>query len=161
MADFLPLTTLAIEDCREHFTQHPDIDQAIVDYLVRHVNGLLCAEVEQVVTDLFRSRLEKGTNDVATARYIRRTLGRSVVRNVKYREIKDKIAFFGDDFGIKFEEFVENSVGEEGVETLGMAVGKRDQDAHHQPPSITFSELEEAHRVASLVVEDVQKTLET
>ena len=160
MPNLLPLTDTAISDYRNHLESFPDTEQPILDYLVRHINGLMCAEIEQVITDLFRNRLEQGTNDVAISNYIRRILGRSAVRNARFREIRDKLSFFGDEFGQTFEEFVGISVGEEGIEKLGIAVGKRDQDAHHQPPSLTFSDLEEAFGVASLVVQDVQKALE-
>ena len=155
----LPLTNAAITDCRDHVNQHPDTDPVISVYLTRHVNGLMCAEIEWVVTRLIRERLEAGCSDNATSNFLK-TMRRSVVRNATFAEIRDTLALLGRTYGAKFSELVEQTVAEEGIERLGMAVGKRNQNAHESPPDITFRELEETFRAAIQVVDAVKLTLQ-
>lgn len=161
MPDLLPLTNAAISDYRNHLESYPNTDQSILDYLVRHINGLMCSEIEQAVTDLFRTRLAEGSRDASTRSYVERMLGRSVIRNARFREIRNKLDFFGNSYSQQFYDLVYQSVGEDGIERLGIAVGKRDADAHETPPSITFEELEAAFEVANIVMDAVQQTLET
>ena len=139
-------------------TQHPDTDSAILAYLTRHINGLMCGEVEQVVTRLIRERLELGCSDDATSNFLK-SLRRSTVRNATFREIRGSLALFGETYRDDFSDLVYQSVGESGIEKLGMAVGKRNQDAHENPPDITYLELEEAYTVATTIVDAVQITL--
>ena len=154
----LPMTDTAIADCRNHINSHPDIDLAILAYLTRHVNGLMCAEIETVVTRLIRERIEQGC-DNAAANFLA-SFRRSVVRNAKYAEIGDKLALFGDEFKQRYEDAVDNSVGESGIQKLGIAVGKRDDTAHRAPPNITFKELEEAYTAATAIVDAVAVALQ-
>ena len=60
----------------------------------------------------------------------------------------------------KFDKLVDKDVGEDGINKLGIAVGKRDENAHTSPPDITFRELEKAFYFAKKVVEAVKLTLE-
>ena len=143
MTHQLPLTDAAITDCRDHLNQHPDTDSAIIAYLTRHVNGLMCAEIEWVVTRLIRERLETGTSDEATANFLK-TMPRSTVRNATFREIRDTLTRLGSAYSSKFSELVDQNVKEDGIEKLGMAVGKRNQNAHEVPPDITFRELNQS-----------------
>ena len=160
MPSILPLTETAISDYWRHVDQYPDSDQAILDYLTRHINGLMCAEIERVVTRLIRERLRIGCRDEATANYLT-TLRRSAVRNATLAAIKGTLDLFGSEYGSKFGELVHQSVGDPGISKLGMAVENRNQDAHDNPPDITFRELEEAYTVAVQVVEAVRQVLET
>ena len=139
--------------------QHSDADPAIVAYLTRHVNGLMCAEIERVVTRLIRERLEAGCSDEAVLNYLKSTR-RSAIRNAKFREIRNTLRLLGSAYEERFSGLVWSGVGEEGIEKLGMAVGKRDKDAHEDPPDVTFRELEEAYDVATQVVDAVRLTLE-
>ena len=161
MPSLLPRTELALSDYREHIDNHPDTDQVILDCLVRYILILMCAEIEQVVTDLIRRRLAKGSDDAAIASYIQKITERNVIRNAKFREISNKVGFFGSDYQEKFIGLVSNSTKEGDIDRLGLAVGKRDQVAHKRPPSITFQELDVAYTVAKQVVEAVRLTLET
>ena len=70
MALLLPLTDTAISDCRNHINKHPDIDPAVLSYLTRPVNGLMCAEIESVITRLIRERIEVGCSDEATLSFL-------------------------------------------------------------------------------------------
>ena len=155
----LPLTDAAIRDCRDHVNQYPDIDPAITAYLTRYVNGLMCSEIESVVTRLIRERLEAGCSDEATANFLK-TMRRGIVRNATFAEIRDTLALLGSTYRSKFGELVDQTVKEDGIEKLGMAVGKRNQNAHEAPPDITFRELEEAFSIATTMVDAVRVTLE-
>lgn len=155
----LPLTETAIKDCQDHINQHPDIDPVISVYLARYINGLMCMEIEQVVTRLIRDRLAIGCSDTATSNFLK-SMGRSSVRNAKISEIRDTIRLFGNDYGNTFNTLVDQSVGQEGIEKLGMAVRKRNENAHENPPNITFRDLQEAFSIAVKVVEAVKLTLE-
>lgn len=160
MPPLLPLTELALADYRGHIARYPDTDHAVLDYLVRHINSMMCAEVELVATRLIRERLEFGCRDAATANFLK-SLGRSSVRSAKFGELRDSIALLGSTYRARFSDLVHQSVGDAGVEKLGTSVAKRDQAAHERPPSITFQELEAAYTVANQVVEAVRLTLET
>ena len=154
----LPLTETAIKDCKNHINQHPDIDPAIFAYLARHVNGLMCTEIERVVTRLIRDRLAIGCSDNATSNFLK-SLGRSSVRNATISEIRNTIRLLGNDYMDTFINLVDQSVGQEGIEKLGIAVGKRNENAHENPPNITILELEEVFSIATKVVEAVKLTL--
>lgn len=155
----LPLTDTAISDCRAHFAEHPNTDPAISAYLTRHVNALLCAEIEAVTTRLIKERIQSGCNDSATSNFLR-SLSRSAIRNAKYSEIRDTLKLLGVEYGLKFESEVGTSVGESGIETLGTAVGKRDANSHRHPPNITFRELEQVYSIATSIIEAVRVTLD-
>lgn len=159
MTLLLPLTDTAIEDYQLHVKQHPDTGREILAYLTRHINGLMCAEIEQSVTRLIRVRLEIGCSDAATSNFLK-SIGHSSIRNAKIGEIRNALARFGDGYRERFDDLIDQTVDEAGVEKLGMAVGKRNQDAHDNPPDITFRELEEAFHVATAVVDAVRLTLE-
>lgn len=154
----LPLTDTAISDCRRHIEQYSDTDPAIIAYLTRHINGLMCAEIEQVVTRLIRKRLRAGCGDDATLNFIN-SMRRSAIRNATYGEIRKTIKLLGENYDDRFRELVTNAVGEEGIGKLGTAVGKRNEDSHETPPDVTFNELEEAYGVATSVVYAVSRTL--
>ena len=161
MPDLLRLTGAAIADYQNHLGEFPNTDPVIFAYLTRHINGLMCAEIEQVVTRLIRERLERGCRDEATANFLK-SLRRSSIRNATVSEIRDAMKLFGDDHRTKFNDLLDQAaVNEESIGKLGMAVGNRDQDAHESPPNITFRELEEAYVVATAVMDAVRLTLET
>ena len=160
MPDLLPLTGSAITDYQAHLSRHPSTDPIILAYLARHINGLMCAEIEQVTTRLIRERLEIGCSDTATANFLK-SMRRGAIRNAKYSEIRDSLSLFGNEYRDRFSELIQVSIGENGIERLGMAVGKRDQDAHDNPPDITFRELEEAYTIAVTVMDAVQQTLKS
>lgn len=160
MNPLLPLTHTAIADCRDHVNQFPGADPAILAYLTRHVNGLMCAEIERVVTRLIRERLGKGCSDTATSSFLQ-SLGRSSVRNATVSEIRNTIKLLGSQYQEKFNHLLEQTIGQEGIEKLGIAVGKRNENAHENPPDITFGELEDAFSTATKVVDAVRLTLET
>lgn len=155
----LPLTETAIKDCQSHIKQHPDIDPAISAYLARHVNGLMCMEIEQVVTGLIRDRLAKGCSDTATSNFLK-SMGRSSIRNATISEIRNTISLLSNEYKDTFNNTVDQSIGQEGIEKLGIAVGKRNENAHEHPPNITFRELEEVFPIAAKVVEAVRLTLD-
>ena len=96
--------------------------------------------------------------DEAAANFLS-SLHRSTIRNAKHAEISNTLALLGGEFRTRYEDAVNSSVGEEGIEKLGMTVGKRDQSAHQDPPNITFGELEEAYEIAVNVVDAVELSL--
>ena len=163
MPDLLLLTGAAIADYQKHLEQHPDTDQAILAYLTRHINGLMCAEIEQVITRLVRERLESGCKDEATANFLKSMPRHSSIQNAGVRAIRITLSRFGDDHSKRFDAFMSQSksIGEAGTDKLGIAVRKRNEDAHDIPPDITFRELEEAYEVAINVVDAVRHILET
>ena len=158
MSRLLPLTDIALADCRDHEKQCADVDPAILAYLTRHVNGLMCAEIERVVARLVLERLEAGCSAKATLNFVRSTK-RNAVRNPKYGEIRNTLNLLGSDYGQRFGDLVQREVGEEGISKLGIAVGKRNTNAHDDPPDITFRELEEAYIAATSIVDAVRVTL--
>ena len=158
--NLLPLTSAAIADCHHHINQYPDMDPVIIAYLTRHINGLMCSEIERVVTRLIRERLAEGCRDVATSNFLQ-SLGRSSVRNATISEIRNIIKLFGSEYQERFNYLLEQTVGQDGIEKLGLAVGKRNENAHDNPPNITFAELEDAFSIANKVVEAVRDTLST
>ena len=85
---------------------------------------------------------------------------RSAVRNATFSEIRGKVALLGNTYKSNFANLVDRTVGEEGKEKLGLAVRKRDDNAHKTPPDITFRELEEAFVFASDMVDALRITLE-
>jgi hypothetical protein len=118
----------------------------------------MCAEIESVVTRLIRERIERGS-DEASGNFLK-SWRRGILRNARYSEIRDTIGLFGKEYKTKFVELVDNSVGEIGIEALGIAVGNRDQTAHETPPNVTFHELERAYAVASDMVDMVNQVLQ-
>ena len=118
----------------------------------------MCAEIENVVTRLVRERVESGCSDQATLTFIK-SMKRSAVRNARFGEIRRTLELLGSDYGNKFSDLVQCNVGEDGINKLGIAVRKRNTNAHENPPDITFGELEEAYGVATLVVDAVRLTL--
>ena len=85
---------------------------------------------------------------------------RSPVRNATISEIRNTIRLLGNDYRDKFNNLVDQSIGQADIEKLGMAVGKRNENAHENPPNITIRELDEAFSIAIKVVEAVKLTLE-
>ena len=159
----LPLTDTAISDCRNLLLKYRDtdpIDPAIVSYLTRHVNGLLCAEIELVVSLLIKERIQAGCSDDAASNFLGSSR-RNLVRNAKYSEISDKLGLLGETYKSRFREAVESEIGDEGIQKLGIAVGNRDNDAHHTPPDITFGELEEVFSIATSIVDAVERVLQS
>ena len=159
----LPLTGTAIADYQNHLSEYPGTDPVILAYLTRHINGLMCGEIEQVVTRLVVERLATGYSDPETSDFFsaflksRRT---SSIRNATVEEIRNTISCFGPKYREKFNDLVRNAVDNEDIQKLRTAVDKRNEDAHNIPPSITFQELEEAYRIAAAVINAVSITLE-
>lgn len=155
MPVLLPSTELALSQCRAHWALQGGIadefDPAILSYLTRYVVVLMCAEIETIITQMIRDRVDLGGGDGAVRKFVYSVSG-NLIRNAKVAEIGDKLGRFGDEFKAKYDEIIDSSVGEEGVAKLGMAVGNRDQLAHSTPPNLTFRELEEAYTVAEAVV---------
>ena len=160
MPDLLPLTNAAISDYQHHLESFPNTEQPILDYLVRHINGLMCAEMEQVVTQLIRERLATGCRDEATSNYLL-SLRRSSIRNATYSEISRTLALFGNYYRENFDGNARQTLEDSDIEKLGIAVNSRDANAHESPPSITFGELVSAFEVAITVMDAVQQTLQT
>ena len=163
MPDLLILTGAAIADYQNHLERYPDTDPVILAYLTRHINGLMCAEIEQVITRLVREKLERGCKDEATANFLKSIHRRSAIANAAVPAIRNALSRVGDDHLERFNTFVyqPESIGDAGVEKLGIAVRKRNENAHDNPPDITFRELEESYNVAIKVVDAVRHILET
>ena len=89
-----------------------------------------------------------------------KSMRRGAVRNAKYSEIRNTIGLFGGEYRSRFEDLVDNSVGEAGIGVLGMAVDTRTKTAPETPPNITFRELEETYVVATTVVDFVGQVLQ-
>ena len=100
-----------------------------------------------------------GCSDTSTSNFLK-SLGRSSVRNAKIPEIRNTIHLLGNDYRDTFNNLVDQFVDQEDIEKLGMAVGKRNENAHENPPNITILELEEVFSIAIKVVEAVKLTLE-
>ncbi len=159
MPDLLPLTGAAITDYQEHLSQYPNTDQVILAYLTRHINILMCAEIEREVSRLIRERLTSGCTDAETLSYVLRYIRRGAVQNATFQEIKEKLSYFDNTYGEKFDRLVRDSVGDDGIGKLSLAVEKRNATSHDSPPIITFGELDDAYSAATVVVDSVRATL--
>ena len=160
----LPLTDTAIADYQNHLREFPGTDPVILAYLTRHINGLMCGEIEQVVTQLIVDRLAIGHRDSGTLDFFPNFLKSrriSSVRNASFEEIRNTLSSFGPAYREKFNGLVHDAVDNEGIEKLRAAVVKRNEDAHSIPPSITFQEVEETYSVAVAVIDAVSTTLKT
>ena len=110
MPDLLPLAGAAIVDYREHLNQNPDTDPAILAYLTRHINGLICAEIEQVVTRLVCERLDVGQHDPEARSFFPGFLDArrmSSIRNARVDEVRTTLSAFGLAYKNKFNELVD------------------------------------------------------
>ena len=155
----LPLTDTAIEHCRDHLGAHPDTDPAVTSYLARHVNSLMCAEIEVVVSRIIEQRVQAGCSDEVASNFLA-SLRRNVIRNAKYDEIQGKLKILGQQIAARFEERINETVGEDGKNRLGVAVKKRDDAAHREPPDITFNEVVAAYADATVIVGLVAEVLQ-
>ena len=144
---------MAIDQCRV-VVENPDTDTAVSAYLTRHVNVLMCAEIESVVSKLVLEKVERsyGTPAANFLNSIRK--GRKgFIPNAQYSEIVQALGLFGTAYRDEFKKAVNEAVGEEGIAMLGIAVGKRNETAHTQTqPDITFREVETAFEVADAIV---------
>ena len=155
----LPRTERAIADFQNLLSQYPHTDEAIQSYLTSHINVLMCAEIEREVSRLFQEKLERDCQDAATLSYIMRYIQRGAVANATVQEIGGKISFFGSDYGKRFDDAVRQSVGDEGVGKMSVAVKKRNATAHDVPPVIDFQEITETYQAATAIVAAVRQTL--
>ena len=164
MPDLLPLTGAAIADYRQHMSQHPDTDPVILAYLNRHINGLMCAEIEQVVTRLICEKLDAGQQHPEARSFFpsfldARRMG--CLRNARVDEMRTTLSAFGLYYRNKFNELLDGGLSSDDINKLNAAVKKRNEDAHSTPPTITFQEVEETYDVATAVMDAVQQTLQT
>lgn len=162
MPSLLPRTERAIADFQNLLSQHPHTDGAIQSYLTSHINVLMCAEIEQVVTRLVVERLAVGYHDEDTSNFFPNFLKErriSSIRNATVPEIRRTLAVFSPAYGEKFDGLLSQSVKDEDVQKLRVVVEKRNASAHGIPPSITFQELEETYQAATAVVAAVRQTL--
>lgn len=100
-----------------------------------------------------------GCSDTGTSNFLK-SLGRSSVRNATISEIRNTIHLLGNDYRDKFNNLIDQSVGQADIDKLGMAVRNRNENAHENPPNITFRDLQEVFPIAVKVVEAVKLTLE-
>ena len=164
MPELLPRTGKAIENYRNHLRQYPDTDPEILAYLTRHINGLICSEIEQEVTHLIAERLRVGYREEESALFFSNFLESrriSSIRNATVGEIRVTLSSFGAAYREKFNGLVSQTVGQEGINQLSAAVQKRNDSSHGIPPAIEFQEVEETYRVAVAVVDAVRQTLQT
>ncbi len=164
MPHLLPLTWTAIADYREHLGQYPDTDPVILAYLTRHINGLMCAEIEQVITSLVCERQGVGHKDEESLNFFPNFLNSrriSSIRNARVAQMRIVLSSFGPNYQKKFDKLVRETVDPEGIGKLNTAVKKRNDDSHNIPPTIIFQEVEETYQVATAVIDAVKQTLET
>ena len=164
MPDLLPLTGAAIADYQNHLDEFPNTDPVILDYLTRHINGLMCAEIEQVVTSLVCARLGAGYGDEETLNFFPNFLNYrhiSRIRNARVDQIRITLSSFGSDCQERFDRLVRDAVDADDIGKLSTVIRKRNDDAHSIPPTITFQEVEESYLIATAVMEAVRLTLET
>lgn len=155
----LPRTERAIADFQNLLSQYPRTEDAIQSYLTSHINVLMCAEIEREVSRLFRERLEKGCQDEATLNYIMWHIRLGAVGNATVQEIKEKLSFFGSEYGQRFDDAVRRSVGSDGIGRMSIAVKNRNATAHGIPPAIDFQEVAATYQIATAVVDAVRQTL--
>lgn len=154
--DSLPRTALVLEDCENHLTAiatTPNVDSSAVEaYLARHAILVLCAEVEQTITDIVYERVDRGGCDPEVANMLR-ARRKGMVRNAKHGEIADTLGQLSVDIQTKYTDGVAASIGEAGITRLGDTVAARDQLSHSaNPPNVTLRDVREAYVVAEAVV---------
>lgn len=155
----LPRTERAIADFQNLLSQYPHTDEAIQSYLTSHINVLMCAEIEREVSRLFQEKLERDCHDAATLSYIMRYIQRGAVANATVQEIKEKLSFFGREYGERFDDAIRQSVGNDGIGKMSVAVKNRNATAHDVPPVIDFQEVKETYQAATAIVAAVHQTL--
>lgn len=156
----LPRTERAIADFQNLLSQYPLTEEVIQSYLISHINVSMCAEIEREVSLLFRERLERGCQDEATLNYITQHIRRGAVANATVQEIKEKLSFFGSEYGKRFDAAVRQSVGNDGIGKMTIAVQKRNAAAHDIPPIIDFQEVVATYQVAAAIVDAVRQALQ-
>ena len=164
MPELLPLTGSAIADYQEHLAQYPETDPVILAYLTRHINGLMCAEIEQAVTRFVCERMGTGHSDEQISTFFPNFLDSrriSSVRNARFDQIRTTLSSFGLAYRDRFDYLVSQAMNTEETTMLNTAVKKRNDDAHSIPPTVRFEEVTETYRVASAIVDAVRLTLET
>lgn len=142
----LPRTDTALEDCRRHLEACPDIDPAVLSYLVRHLAVTLCAEMEHSLSKILVQRVEAGC-DEGPANLIK-SVRKNLLRSARPSEIKDIVRYFGESSLARYEDEIRTSVGDEGLSRLGTLVSHRDATAHTEPLDMTFREFELAYQAA-------------
>ena len=139
--------------------EYPNSDAVISAYLTLYVNGLMCAEIESVISELIQGRIESGCSDEVALSAVRiRKLG--TIRSARIDEVRKTLKQLGSEYVSSFNELVDQSLGEEGKGRLGTAVRNRNETAHRTPPDITFADLEKAYDAATKMVDAVRATLE-
>ena len=160
--ELLPRTAIALEDCKKHVAVVrgvEDVDSSAVEaYLARHIVLVLCAEIEQSITELVYERVDRGGCDEVVANLMR-ARKKGMVRSAKHEEISSTLGQLGVDIRDAYVNAVAAAVGDEGVVRLGNAVVARDAVSHASPPSITLNDVEAAYNVGLAVVDAAQQAL--
>lgn len=160
--DGLPRTSIALEDCQRHLDavkDVPGVDTAAIEaYLARHVVLVLCAEIEQSITDLVYERVDRGGCDQVVAALMK-ARKKGMVRSAHHSEIAGTLGQLGVSIQEAYEAAVEAAVGEAGINRLGNTVGARDAISHSSPPNITLGDLRDAYVVAQQIVAAARNAL--
>lgn len=160
----LPRTAITLDDCRRHIEAVHNLEgidtAAIEAYLARHVVLVLCAEIEQSITELVYERVDRGGCDEVVANLMR-ARKKGMVRSATHDEIGQTLGQLGVKIRDQYRAAVEASIGELGVSRLGNAVGARDAVSHSVPPSITLGDVRHAYEAALHVVVAARDALST
>ena len=160
--DLLPRTAVTLEDCKAHIAtirSTGTIDTSAVEaYLARHVVLVLCAEIEQSITDLVYQRVDRGGCDPVVANLMR-ARKKGMVRSANHDEIASTLGQLDISIRDSYKSTVLDAVGEAGVVRLGNAVTARDSVSHASPPSITLNDVEAAYQVGLVVVDAATQAL--
>ena len=127
-------------------------------YLARHLVLVLCAEVEQSITDLVYQRVDRGGCDDVVASLMK-ARKKGMVRSAHHAEIASTLGQLSVEVQQKYEAAVELAIGEAGINRLGSAVGARDAVSHSSPPNITLGDVRQAYEAAREVVVAAQDAL--
>ena len=164
MPDLLRLTGAAIADYQNHLDEFPNTDPVILAYLTRHINGLMCAEIEQVVTSLVCARLGAGYGDEETSNFFPNFLNYrriSSIRNARVDQIRIALSSFGSDCRERFDRLVREAVDAEDIGKLSTAIRKRTTMPTAFPQPSPFRKSKKAYLIATAVMDAVRLTLET
>lgn len=147
-------TRTVIDDCEEFIGSSNVMGGPIESYLVQHALVILCAEVQQEVYGIVRTRATS-LNDHQIESFVSIAATR-VLRSVKKDELSGFVGYFGKTVKKKFNDLVDDRE----VTTYDNAVRNRHDVAHKTGVQVTFSELKLALAAAENILIAVAESID-
>jgi hypothetical protein len=147
-----------MEECKAVLSNPKSSGSSIESYLVQYALIVLCAEIEEKVTDIVKNRAFL-TCDESLANFVS-TISRRVLRSVKKNELAGFVGYFGKKEQGKFNDFFMDDTGQKRVQSYDNAINARHSIAHGgSGVQVTFSELESAISVAQHILQAFEQSI--